>query len=61
MLASQNGHLECVTELLNKGARVDMQKEVSAFLGCTQSVCLMGHVLLVVLIHYILLIRLCSQ
>ena len=28
MLASDNGHLECVKELLNKGAQVDMQDEV---------------------------------
>ena len=28
MLASDNGHLECVKELLNKGAQVDLQDEV---------------------------------
>ena len=37
MLASQNGHLECVKELLNKGAQVDMPEKVIVFLGCTQS------------------------
>ena len=37
MLASHNGHLECVKELLNKGAQVDMQEKVCAFLGCRES------------------------
>ena len=34
-MASHKGHLECVKELLNKGAQVDMQQKVSVFLGCT--------------------------
>lgn len=38
MLASSSGHLECVKELLCKGAQVDMSENVSAFLGGTQSV-----------------------
>ena len=29
MLASSNGHLECVKEVVNKGADVNMHREVS--------------------------------
>ena len=32
MLASSEGHVECVKDLLDKGAKVDMQNEVSAVL-----------------------------
>ena len=34
MEASSKGHLECVKELLDKGAQVNVQNEVS---GCTVS------------------------
>ena len=32
MLASSKGHLDCVKHLLDKGAKVNMQNEVSAVL-----------------------------
>ena len=32
MHASNEGHLECVKDLLGKGAKVNMQNEVSAVL-----------------------------
>ena len=37
MEASSKGHLECVKELLDKGAQVNVQNEVSEVCGCTVS------------------------
>ena len=34
MLASGDGHLDCVKELLEKGAQVNVQDTVSAVCGC---------------------------